>query len=172
MIDTGLPAEAFRLLLRWAHVVAAIAWIGGAIFYLAVLRPALRSAPPDSRPALDAAIARYFRELVQIAILVLLISGVVLSVDRLSSGFTGPIYVVVLAVKIALSLITFWLAWEIGRRGRRASSPSVTSSRGMTESGLLPWLRPPRLTLTLGLLLVLLGLLLRALYEAAVRTGQ
>jgi uncharacterized membrane protein len=170
MIDTGLPGEAFRLILRWAHVVAAIAWIGGAIFYLAVLRPALRSAPPDNRPAFDAAIARYFREVIQVGILVLLLSGVVLTVDRLSSGFAGPTYAAVLAVKIALSSITFWLAWEIARRGRRATSSS-SDRKTESEASLALWLRPPRLILALGLIVVLLGLLLGTIYETALRTA-
>ena len=169
MIDTGLPGEAFRLILRWAHVVAAIAWIGGAIFYLAVLRPALRSAPPDNQPALDAAIARYFRELIQVGILVLFLSGVVLTVDRLSSGFAGAAYAAILAIKIVLSLVTFWLAWEIGRRGRRATSSSP-DRRPESEASLALWLRPPRVVLALGLIVVLLGLLLRAVFEAALRT--
>ena len=30
------------LVIRWAHAVAAVAWVGGGIFYLMVLRPALR----------------------------------------------------------------------------------------------------------------------------------
>ena len=33
--------DLFLVVVRWIHVVAAAAWVGGSIFYLFVLRPAL-----------------------------------------------------------------------------------------------------------------------------------
>ena len=32
------------LVIRWGHALAAVAWIGGGIFYLMVLRPAIQRA--------------------------------------------------------------------------------------------------------------------------------
>ena len=36
--------DVFFLLIRWFHGLAAVAWVGGGIFYLMVLRPAVQQA--------------------------------------------------------------------------------------------------------------------------------
>ena len=71
------------LAIRWGHAVSAVAWVGGGIFYLMVLRPAIRQSqglPKDT----GRAIGVEFRGLVSTAIAVLLISGVILSASRLT----------------------------------------------------------------------------------------
>ena len=109
------------LLIRWGHAVSAVAWVGGGIFYLMVLRPAIRRT--QGLPAETGASVRdEFRGLVATAIAVLLLSGVVLSVARLTGeGATVP-YAIVLGVKIALALFMFYVV-RIVRRGDYGDAP-------------------------------------------------
>ena len=89
------------LAIRWGHAVSAVAWVGGGIFYLMVLRPAIRQSqglPKDT----GRAIGVEFRGLVSTAIAVLLITGVILSASRLTEDVITSPYVVVLVVKICL----------------------------------------------------------------------
>ena len=63
----------FMVVMRWLHVLAATAWIGGSIFFFAVLRPALRASSDGS--LLNRLAGQEFRQLVDVAIWVLLVSG-------------------------------------------------------------------------------------------------
>ena len=94
--------------IRWGHALAAVAWVGGGIFYLMVLRPAIRRSqglPADTGKA----IGEEFRGLVSTAIAVLLLTGAILSVSRLTDDAITSPYVAVLVVKIALALYMFYV---------------------------------------------------------------
>lgn len=100
--------------IRWAHALAAVAWVGGSIFFLLVLRPALKRS--DSGWVVVRLVGPEFRSLVNTAIAVLVLSGVVLSVSRLTSTATSLPYVIVLAVKVAVALYMFSVVWLLQRR--------------------------------------------------------
>ena len=103
------------VVIRWGHALAAVAWVGGGIFYLLVLRPAVqrsRGLPPET----GGAIREEFRGLVTTAIAVLLLTGAILSVARLTSEAATVPYAIVLGVKIALALYMFYVV-RIVRRG-------------------------------------------------------
>ncbi len=96
------------LAIRWGHALAAVAWVGGGIFYLMVLRPALQQArglPAET----SRSIGVEFRGLVSTAIAILLLTGVILSVSRLTEDAVTSPYVAVLVVKIALALYMFYV---------------------------------------------------------------
>ena len=100
--------------IRWADALGAVAWVGGAIFYLVVLRPALRRGPVPEETTRT--IGEEFRGIVNTAIAVLLITGIILSASRLTSDTVPLAYVVVLAVKIALALYMFYIVRFLRRR--------------------------------------------------------
>jgi uncharacterized membrane protein len=144
-----------RLIVRAAHTIAAAAWVGGSIFYLVVVLPALRSGGPA--PAVAAQIAALFRRMVNICIGVLLLSGVYLMFDRLTQTMLGWPYLVVLGLKIAAALGMFVLAIYLGQSNvRRLAKRSTRLSKVA-----------PQLLLALGILAFLLGALLNTLFEAA-----
>jgi uncharacterized membrane protein len=63
-------------LARWLHLLAAIVWIGGQIFILAVVLPILRvSLPPTERTLLVAQVGRRFWNLSGIALATLIVTG-------------------------------------------------------------------------------------------------
>ena len=132
------------LAIRWGHALAAVAWVGGGIFYLMVLRPAIQRAQ-----GLPAATTREigveFRSLVSTAIAVLLLTGVILTVSRLTEDAVTSPYVAVLVVKIVLALYMFYVV----RFMRRDSYPEEP------ESGSSGWQRlMGRFTGTTALLVI------------------
>ena len=95
--------------------MAAVAWVGGGIFYVLVLRPSRRRAGAgDSRQR--GATAEEFRILINTAIGVLLLTGVILSVSRLTASAATIPYMAVLAVKIVLALYMFYTVSFLRRR--------------------------------------------------------
>ena len=93
------------LVIRWAHALGAVAWVGGGIFYLLVLRPAFERANPG--PELNRSIGEEFRSLVNTAIIVLVVTGAILTASRLTVDTITIAYVAVLVVKVCLALYMF-----------------------------------------------------------------
>ena len=123
------------VLIQWAHALAAVAWVGGGIFYLMVLRPALRRArglPADT--AVD--VGREFRGLVSTAIAVLLITGAVLTASRLTEETVTTPYVAVLVAKIVLALYMFYVVRFLRQRSY-PEEPEAPVGRWGRLTGLL-----------------------------------
>ena len=124
--------DVFLLVVRWLHLVSAAAWVGGSLFYLIVLRPALRRSPESPR-AIQVASASEFGAVVDICIFVLVATGIILAFNRLTQDAIGVPYVTTLGVKIALSAWMFVLALDRRRRPIPAYSSSVTPSPAPTK---------------------------------------
>ena len=161
--------DIFLLVVRWIHLVSAAAWVGGSIFYLIVLRPALRRSPEGSR-LINMATAAEFRALVETCVYVLIATGVILTLNRLTPGVVGAPYVATLGVKIALSVWMFALAWSRRRRTsvteafRDESAPPTTRL-----SRVLRAVSGYNTIVILGLVVFLLSDLLKTLFEVALR---
>ena len=162
-------ADLFMLAMRWLHALAAVAWVGGSVFFIAVLRPALRRTSQES--TLNRIAGQEFRQLVDTAIWVLLVTGAVLSVDRLTAAYTTGTYGVVLGLKVTLAI---WMSYLVWFRGRRSTSQPSETSEGR-PSGLIRALRATfsatNLILILGLIVVLLADILRQLVEQELGGG-
>ena len=155
------------LAVRWLHVVSAVAWVGGSIFYLLVLRPASRR-NPRAAEILGEASATEFRALVDTCIIVLVVTGGVLTFHRLESASVGAAYVIVLAAKVLLAGMMFALAW----RRRRTTTPVAPELGTERPPGRLARvsraLSGYNLIAILGVFVFLLADLLAALYEMAI----
>ena len=138
--------------IRWAHALAAVAWVGGGIFYLMVLRPALRRS--SGRGEANRAIGEEFRGLVHTAIAVLLLTGVILSVSRLTNSAVTLPYVIALVVKVVLALYMFYVV--------RFLRPGVYP--GDAESG-TGWFAKARARLTGPTALLIYGVLIIGLSD-------
>lgn len=103
------------LVIRWAHALAAVVWIGGSLFMLLAARPALRSLGAKGG-LVGRALSAEFRPIVATAIGVLLVSGAILTAQRLTADAAGLAYTAFLAAKILLSLYAFIIAWQLPRR--------------------------------------------------------
>ena len=159
--------DLFLLVVRWVHLVAAAAWIGGGLFYLLALRPALRTAP-DSGRQVNIAAAAEFRAWVDTCIFVLLATGVILTFNRLTPGVVGVPYAATLAAKIALSIWMFALA-----RGRRRRNALLDEHRAPPRPGASRLRRAARAfsgynaIVILGIVVFLLADALKVMFEQA-----
>ena len=116
--------------IRWFHALAAVAWVGGGAFYLLVLRPASRRSSTGN-PAADRTIAEEFKGVINTAIAVLIVSGVVLSLSRLTSDAVSLPYIAVLAGKVTLAAYMFYIIWSMQRRRRLQGRPvDVQAEKG------------------------------------------
>lgn len=143
------------LIIRWAHALAAVVWIGGSLFLLLAARPALRNADPDG--LVGRALAVEFRPMVATAIAVLIVSGVILTVDRLTSEAAGIAYTGALIAKIVLAVYAFGIAWLLPRRRERERGRQTGRIRGAL-------LGPVALTI-IGVLVIGLADVLTWLFE-------
>ena len=103
------------VVIRWSHALGAVAWVGGGIFYIMVLRPVMARTVGGS-PGVNRAIGAEFRGLVTTAIAILLITGTILSVDRLVSDAASLPYVTVLVVKIVMAVYMFYVVRFLRQR--------------------------------------------------------
>ncbi|HEX8996180.1 MAG TPA: hypothetical protein VF812_09120 [Ktedonobacterales bacterium] len=145
---------ALSVLMRTAHMLAGGVWVGGSLIYLLAITPALRLG--KAAPEVGARIAAEFRRLVNISMVTLLLSGVYLIFDRLTTTTVGVAYVVTLAVKVALALTMFGLAIAQAQEARRPAR-----LRGRL------WRLAPRWILALGVVVFLLGAALNGLFDVA-----
>jgi len=149
-------SDYFLLIVGWIHAIAAVAWLGGAIFYWVVLRPAVRSgAMPDS-------IVRFagseFSQLVALSMWVLVITGGILMFNRLSGPSATLPYGATLGLKIVLSAWMFFLV--AGRRSRAKDDSSTGRLRNAVNA-----LGHINMTVILGAIVFLLSDILRMIVE-------
>lgn len=148
--------EILRVALRWLHAVAAVAWIGGSLFYLIVLNPAFASSRTDpSSRALRTRINATFRDLVNAAVVVFALTGVVLLYDQLSRPGITLAYTFVVGAHAAMPIAMFLLAQQLAR------APSPATKRPSDW-----WRQPQLLLLILGLLTYLTAVVMQVMYEA------
>lgn len=150
------------VIIRWGHLAAAVAWVGGGAFWLLVLRPAIRRSqglPPDT----GAALRDEFRGLTATAMAALLLTGAVLTAARLTGGAATTPYAAVLALKIALALYMFYIARFI-RRGdyNDPAAPPFGRLRRISRH-----LTSPTALLIIGIIVIGLSDVLDALIEDA-----
>lgn len=141
-------SDLFLTVIGWIHAIAAVAWVGGGIFYWTVLRPAIRAGSLPEGTARFAAME--FGQLVILAMWTLVITGGVLMFTRLSESTATLSYGIVLGIKVALSAWMFFLT--VNRRGRR--EPSATQSR---FHGAINALGHINMTVVLGIIVFLLS---------------
>jgi uncharacterized membrane protein len=139
-------SDLLLVVMRSMHALAAMVWIGAICFELLLALPTFGEKPPESILAkMDGAM----REIVQTSLIVFLVSGAILTFERLSRGAAGTPYVTLLGTKIVLSLVMFQVAFRF--RGAR-DDRRVTGLR---------WLAG------LGVAIVVLASILKWVYERA-----
>jgi putative copper export protein len=151
------------VVIRWGHALAAVAWVGGGLFYLMVLRPSIRRAPLP--PETGRAVGVEFRGLIGTAIGVLLITGAILSAARLTEDSIGVAYVAVLVVKIVLAAYMFYIV----RFLRQRSYPEETSLGNGWWARTRGRMTSTTAVLIIGLLVFGLADILSALFEQGLR---
>lgn len=161
--------------IRWAHALAGAAWVGGGLFYLLVLRPSLSIIDDQSYlEVLKRDIAEKFKEVVELSVVALVVTGVILAFDRLSNGSVSNLYVAVLALKVALAGGMFLTFWSMRNTAPVKTKSPETLANGGTSSpqSLLTrkLISPSQIILVLGALLFFLADVLKIVFEKGLRT--
>ena len=109
---------------QWVHLMGAVTWVGGSIFFKIVLQPAFRSA--DTAPGSMRAVGREFGKIVLVAIGILVVTGAFMAVVHLTAGGNSRVYIGILALKISLAFYMFLVVWL--RRRAHATKPAGASA--------------------------------------------
>ena len=118
--------------LRWFHIFAAIALVGGALFQRLALIGPTSQLPDDVRQRLNDDVRRRWTKVVMLAILLLLVSGLINyiltirpythNVDIFQSKYPSlklPLaYHILFGVKFLIALVIFFIASALSGRGR------------------------------------------------------
>ncbi len=163
------PSDLFILGTRWLHTLAAVAWVGGGLFYLLALRPALKGS--GFSDDLNKRVAREFRNVVDTAIWALVVTGAILFLDRVTSDHATVTYGVVLGIKIALAV---WMFYLVGFRQRRSplleGEDSAHPGRPLLRRAKMVF-SGTNLILILGVIVLLLSSILGELFEIDLTKG-
>lgn len=151
------------LIVRWAHAIGAVAWIGGSAFFAFVLRPVEKANPDLVRPVLRP-LGSVYRELVDISVIVIIITGLVLMFDRLTGNDATAAWFIVLGVKLALAIWMFYLVWHFRQ------SDFDPTEQPQTRSDRLSWLIGYNAMVMFGVIVFLLASILRVLFENSIST--
>ncbi len=149
------------LFVRWAHAIGAVAWIGGSAFFAFVLRPVERANPDLVRPLLRP-LGSIYRELVDISVIAIIITGIILMFNRLTGNDASPAWFVVLGVKLALAVWMFYLVWHF----RQSDFDPSERPTGITAR--LSWLIGYNAMVFIGVVVFLLASILRTLFENSI----
>jgi uncharacterized membrane protein len=125
--------------LRLAHVLAAVVWLGGGVYYLIAVRPTLR-AMDDPPTGFVGAMQGQFAEWARVCAFVMLATGAVLVFERLSNQTGGVLYIALLAVKIAAALAAFWMAGLRPRRQRGGARRPRTAPELIAACGFVAFI--------------------------------
>ncbi len=145
------------LIARWAHITGALAWVGGSIFFAFVLRP-VSITNPEAMRAVMTPIGSVYREVVDLSVVAVLVSGLVLMFDRLTGDDATVAWVAVFAVKLAIAIWMFYLVWRLRQAGYRPSRPQGILGR-------VSWLVGYNALVLFGVIVFFLATLLRELFE-------
>ncbi len=153
------------LIFRTVHAIAAAIWVGGGIVLLVTIMPALRKAEDSWQKNLAATVAARFGRFASGAIGVFVITGGVLTFERLAQPGVTAAYGAVLGLKVALSFLAFGLVWQNGAwlKGWEAKPiNSLLRSVRISRSGL---------AVVTGLVIHFISILLRFLFEQSFLNG-
>lgn len=153
-------ADWLILIARWAHITGALAWVGGSIFFALVLRPVAGARPEEMRRVMGP-IGSVYREVVDVSVAAVLVSGIILMFDRLTGDDATVAWVAVFAVKIAIALWMFYLVWRLRQAGYTPDKPQGVMGR-------VSWLLGYNALVFFGVTVFFLATLLRELFEKSV----
>jgi len=149
------------LIVRWAHAIGAVAWIGGSAFFAFVLRPVERANPDLVRPVLRP-LGSVYRELVDISVIAIIITGLILMFDRLTGNDATAAWFIVLGVKLALAIWMFYLVWHF----RQSDFDPIEQPKGFAAR--LSWLTGYNAMVFFGVIVFFLASILRVLFENSI----
>lgn len=126
---------------RWVHVGAAIVILGGSIFQLLVLVPAVREFSPEERQGLHQRVLARWRKIVMAMIGLLLLTGfynyIAVAIPAHRDSAAKGLYHMLMGIKILLAMVVFFIASALVGRSPAMQKIRDNSRKWMTVSILL-----------------------------------
>ena len=140
---------------RWLHIIGASIWLGGTAVYSLILNPIKKTNP--SYKNLFKEINTKYKEIINISIIILLVSGVIMMFERITGSPPPTLWFIFLFIKIFLAIIIMFLSWKLRKK------ITTTSQNSFIEkiSDLLGY----NLILALGAIIFLIASYLRTILE-------
>ena len=158
--EIGDLGDGLIVIVRWLHAIGAVAWVGGSAFFALIVRPAQRVDPEGVGRVVGRFVGPY-RDMVDASIITIVITGLILTFERLTGNDASVAYFLVLSVKLVIAGWMFYMVWSLRRAG---FIPEARS--GLTQR--LSWLFGYNALLAGGVIVFLLAGLLRAIFETAI----
>ena len=155
-------SEWLMLIVHWVHATGAVIWIGGSAFFVFVIRPVEITKPDLIRPALST-IGALYRELVDISVIAIIVTGIILMFDRITGNEVTTAWMVVLGCKIVLAVWMFYLVWHF----RQSDFDLTKQPNGFSSR--ISWLIGYNAIVFFGITIFMLASVLRVLFENAIK---
>ena len=156
-------AETVQIFARWVHAVSAITWVGGSIFFAVVIRSACKIDPAGMNQVMPQ-LTRYYGDMVDLSVVAIIFSGIILTLDRLTSEAATAAYGAVLAVKVGLAAVMFYQVWN-----QRQSVTKTTNQPMLVRK--ISWLLGYNALIALGVVVYLLANILAVMFTNAIRVS-
>ena len=114
--EVGEYKDGLIVLVRWLHALGAVAWIGGSVFFALIVRPAQR-VDPDGVGAVVGRFVGPYRELVDVSIITIGVTGLILMFERLTGDDATVAYFTVLSAKLVIAGWMFYMVWSLRKTG-------------------------------------------------------
>ena len=96
---------------RWLHIIGASTWLGGTLIYSLILNP-LRKINISYQNLFSEIDIRY-REIMNISVIILVISGVIITFERITGNPPPSLWFIFLSIKVSLAVIIMFLSWRL-----------------------------------------------------------
>lgn len=111
----------FELVLRWAHILPAIILVGGTLYMVFALHPAMQATEFAEKPELKNAIRTRWAKVVMICAGIVVLSGIVsLGYQAMKYKFPQHYYHGVAGAKLLLALVILYIASLLTGRSKNA----------------------------------------------------
>jgi len=96
---------------RWMHAVSATTWLGGSIFFAVILKPVYKMNSKNFSTLMDR-INNTYKDLVDISIVALIVSGLILMFDTLTGKPVTITWFIIFGFKLLIAFWMFFLVWR------------------------------------------------------------
>ena len=127
------PVYLASLALRWMHILSAIALMGGAFFMRFALLPAASTLDAAAHDQLRSEVRKRWAKWVMMTTTFLIVSGLInVAMNEMRFQFDGPIYRMLLAVKILLAMPVFYIAMSLVGQSPVAEKMRANAEKWLT----------------------------------------
>ena len=151
-------SEYVMVIARWGHILGASTWLGISLTYALVIAPLRLS--HQSHEELFKTINIRYKDIVDLSVIVIFISGLIMTFDRLTGLPPPTAWTILLGLKVILAILMVYLIWNARRYPPIKSSNFIMSRLGRIFGY--------NATIILGVVIFLLASWMRTVLEVGV----